>query len=185
LNAAFAGAGLALQASDTGSGLKVATNAYGSTAKFDVDWDGSGYVSHAGLDVAGTIGGVTANGSGQQLIVPFSDSTMSGLAVNITGNATGNLGTFTYEPGVAQRIQTAGSGATDLVTGYITSSETNLKAQIKFVDDQVDQMELRVTAYETMIRAQWAALESTISTMKSQSSFLSSQISSSTGSSSG
>jgi flagellar hook-associated protein 2 len=71
------------------------------------------------------------------------------------------------------------------VTGYITSSETNLKAQIKFVDDQVDQMELRVTAYETMIRAQWAALESTISTMKSQSSFLSSQISSSTGSSSG
>jgi flagellar hook-associated protein 2 len=185
LNAAFAGAGLALQASDTGSGLKVATNAYGSTAKFDVDWDGSGYVSHAGLDVAGTIGGVTATGSGQQLIVPFSDSTMSGLAVNITGNATGNLGPFTYEPGVAQRIQTAGSGATDLVTGYITSSETNLKAQIKFVDDQVDQMELRVTAYETMIRAQWAALESTISTMKSQSSFLSSQISSSTGSNSG
>jgi flagellar hook-associated protein 2 len=177
LNAAFAGAGISLQASDTGSAVKVATAAYGSSAKFDVDWDGGGYVSHAGVDVAGTIGGVTATGSGQQLIVPFSDTQMSGLAVLITGSTTGDLGNFTYEPGVAQRVQTAVSGATDLVTGYITSSETNLKAQIKFVDDQVGSMELRVTQYETMIRAQWAALESTISTMKSQNSFLSSQLS--------
>ncbi len=176
LNAAFASNGFALQATDTGSGLKITTNAYGSSAKFDVDFDGSGYVSYAGVDVAGTIGGVAANGSGQQLIVPFSDTQMSGLALLINSTSTGDFGDFTYEPGVAQRVQTSVSNATDLVSGYITASENDFKARIKFVDDQVAQMELRVNAYETMLRQQWADLETTISTLKSQSSFLTSQI---------
>jgi flagellar capping protein FliD len=126
--------------------------------------------------VAGTIGGVAATGSGQQLIVAFSDKQMSGLAIKITGSTTGDLGNFTYEPGVAQRVQTAVSGATDLTSGYITASENDFKSRIKFVDEQVASMELRVTQYETMIRAQWAQLESTISTLRSQNSFLSSQI---------
>jgi flagellar hook-associated protein 2 len=112
LNSVFASNGLALQATDTGAGVKITTNAYGSAAKFDVDWDGSGYVSHTGVDVAGTIGGVTATGSGQQLIVPFSDTSgLSGLALIINSTSTGDLGNFTYEPGVAQRVQTAVSYA--------------------------------------------------------------------------
>ena len=53
LNAAFANAGFTLQATDTGSGVQIATNEYGHAASFDVDWDGSGYVTHAGQDVAG------------------------------------------------------------------------------------------------------------------------------------
>ena len=44
LNAAFANAGLALQATDTGTGVQIATNDYGRTPSFDVAWDGSGYV---------------------------------------------------------------------------------------------------------------------------------------------
>ena len=176
LNAAFASSGLALQASDTGAGVKVATTGYGSVASFDVDWDGSGYVTHAGQDVAGTIGGITATGRGQQLIVPFSDNQLSGLAVMVTGSKLGDLGNFSYQPGVAQRVQSAVAAATDMTAGYITSSENDQKSRIKFITDQVAQMELRVTQYETMIRAQWADLESTISSLKSQNSFLSSQI---------
>jgi flagellar hook-associated protein 2 len=181
LNAAFASAKLSLQATDTGSGVKIATNEYGHAAGFDVDWSGSGYVTHDGVDIAGTINGVAATGSGQQLMAPFDNNQISGLALKISNGAVGDLGNFTYTPGLAQRAQTAISSATDLISGYITSSENDYKARQKFVTDQVAAMELRVTAYETNLRAQYATLESTISTLKSQGSFITNQINSMTG----
>jgi flagellar hook-associated protein 2 len=183
LNGAFANAGISLQATDTGTGVRVATNQFGHTASFDVDWDGSGYVTHAGQDVQGTINGVTATGSGQQLMAPFADNTISGLAIRITGGGTGDFGNFTYVPGVAQRVQTAIANATDIISGYITSSENDFKSRIQFINDQVASMELHVAAYETMLRAQYATLESTISTLKTQSSFITNQINSLNGNS--
>jgi len=185
LNGAFANAGLSLQATDTGSGVQIATNQFGHTASFDVDWDGSGFVTHAGQDVQGTINGVAATGSGQQLMAPFNDPTISGLAIRITGGGTGDFGNFTYTPGLAQRVQTAISNATDVVSGYITSSENDYKSRIDFINDQIASMEQHVTAYETMLREQYATLESTISTLKTQSSFISNQINSMNANSSG
>jgi flagellar hook-associated protein 2 len=176
LNAAFASAHMTLQATDTGSGVQIATNQFGHAASFDTDWSGGGYVTHAGQDVQGTINGKAATGSGQQLMAAFTDNTISGLAIKITSNSTGDLGNFTYAPGIAQRAQTGISNATDIISGYITSSENDFKARITFINDQVASMELRVTAYETNLRAQYATLESTISTLKSQSSFITNQI---------
>ncbi|HUI47057.1 MAG TPA: flagellar filament capping protein FliD, partial [Acidimicrobiia bacterium] len=188
LNAAFASAGFQLQATNTGSGVQVMSTQYGHAASFDIDWDGSGYVTHSGQDIQGTINGVTALGTGQQLMAPFTDTTIGGLAIKVTSGATGDLGNFTYTAGLAQRVQTAITNATDLVTGYITSSENDYKSRIQFINDQIASMELHVTAYETMLRQEYADLESTISTLKTQGSFLTSQIStfsSSSGSSSG
>ncbi len=182
LNAAFASAGFQLQATNTGSGVRIATTQYGSAAGFDVDWSASGYANHTGQDVQGTINGVVATGSGQQLMVPFADTTLSGLAIKVTGTATGDLGNFTYTPGLAQRVQTSITNASDPLSGYITSSENDFKARIKFVNDQVASMELHVTAYETSLRATYAALESTIATLKSQGTFLTNQITSMTSS---
>jgi flagellar hook-associated protein 2 len=185
LNATFASAGFSLQATDTGTGVQIATNEYGSSATFDADWgDGNGYVTHAGTDIQGTINGLTATGSGQQLMVPFSDNTLSGLALKITTNTTGDLGNFTYTPGLAQRAQTAIANATDPLSGYITASEQDLQARNTFITNQIASMEIHVTAYETNLRQEYATLESTISTLKSQSSFLTSQINSLSGNSS-
>jgi flagellar hook-associated protein 2 len=182
LNTAFASAGFQLQATNTGSGIQVTTNQYGSTASFDVDWgDGAGYATHAGTDVQGTINGIAATGSGQQLMVPFSDTTLSGLALKITTTAIGDLGTFTYAPGLAQRVQSAITSATDPLSGYITSSENDLNARITFINTQIASMEVHVNAYEANLRQQYATLESVISGLKSQSSFLTSQINSLSG----
>ncbi len=185
LNTAFANAGFQLQATNTGSGIQLQTNQYGSTSTFDVDWgNGSGYSTAAGTDIAGTINGVTATGSGQQLMVPFSDNNMSGLALKITGNTLGDLGSFTYSPGLAQRVETAVNNATDPLSGYITASEADYNARITFINNQIASMEVHVNAYETNLRQQYATLESTISTLKSQGSFLTSQINSLSGNSS-
>jgi flagellar hook-associated protein 2 len=177
LNEAFASAGLQLQATDTGTGVQIATVEYGSSATFSVDWDdGGGYSDYSGQDVAGTIGGKDATGRGQLLTVPFSDTTLSGLSLRITTDTAGALGDFTYVPGVAQRVQIAHSGASDLVLGYLTTAENDYKARIKFINAQLADMDLRVKEYEKMIRRQWAQLETTISTMRSQSAWLSTQI---------
>ena len=56
------------------------------TAQFSVAWDGTTFNQFAGTDVAGTINGQAATGSGQQLLVPFATPGIGGLALNITGN---------------------------------------------------------------------------------------------------
>jgi flagellar hook-associated protein 2 len=179
LNSAFASAGFQLQATNTGSGIQITANQYGSSSTFSVDWgDGNGSTAFAGTDIQGTINGVAATGSGQQLMVPFSDNTLSGLALKITTNTTGDMGTFTYAPGLAQRVQTAITSATDPLTGYITASEADLNARITFINTQIASMEVHVAAYETNLRQQYATLESTISSLKTQSAFLTSQINS-------
>jgi flagellar hook-associated protein 2 len=180
LNAAFASANLALQATDTGSDVKITTVNYGHSSAFEVDWDGTGYVTNAGQDVQGTINGIAATGSGQQLMVPFTDKTIAGLALRITATSTGDLGDFSYQPGVAQRAATAINNASDLISGYLTSAENDFKARIKFVTAELAQMEQRLAQYETTLRRQFARLEGTISTLKSQGDWLSLQVAQST-----
>jgi flagellar hook-associated protein 2 len=82
-------------------------------------------------------------------------------------------------------VQTSISNATDLISGYMTSSENDYKSRIQFINDQVASMEQHVTAYEKMLRQQYATLESTISTLKSQSSFITNQVNALTNNSSG
>jgi len=176
LNAAFATAGLALEAAVSGTGVRITTTAYGSSAKFDVAWDGSTWEPYAGVDVAGTIDGVAGTGLGQQLSIPFDDNKLGGLALKITATATGALGTFTYQPGVAQRVSTALVDATDGVTGYLTSSENALKSRVKFIETQVESMERRVAAFEARLRRQFAALESTLGVLQQQSNWLAGQV---------
>ncbi len=109
---------------------------YGHNAQFDVAWDGTNFSTFTGTDVAGTINGVTATGNGQQLLVPFATPGFGGLALNITGTTLGDLGTFTYSPGIAQRVSTAVNDATDAVTGYITHrAERPAHDQIKSFND--------------------------------------------------
>jgi hypothetical protein len=50
------------------------------------------------------------------------------------------------------------------------------------VNDEVAQMEVRVTNYETALRAQWAQLESTIGTLKTTGDWLTQQVASMSGS---
>jgi flagellar hook-associated protein 2 len=176
LNSAFAAEGLSLEATISGTGVKVSTTAYGTSAKFDVAWDGATYESIQGVDVAGTIDGVTATGSGQNLAIPFDNTHLGGLTLKITATAPGALGSFTYEPGLAQRLSTAILDATDIASGYVTSTEKTLKSRIEFVNRQVDSMESRLVQYEARLKRQYASLEATLGILQQQSQWLAGQI---------
>jgi flagellar hook-associated protein 2 len=172
LNVAFANAGFALEAGVNGTGIQVHSAAYGHTAQFSIAWDGSTFNQFAGTDVAGTIDGQAATGSGQQLLVPFTTPGVGGLALNITGNAIGDLGPFTYTPGVAQRANTAINDATDAVTGFITLAQNNLTDQIKSFNSDISDMETQIAAYQNLLQSQFNNMETVISTLKTTGSTL-------------
>ena len=96
---------------------------------------------------------MAATGSGQQLLVPFTTPGIGGLALNIAGHRAGDLGTFTYTPGIAQRVSTAVNDATDPVTGSITLTQNNLNDQIKSFNSDISDMELQITAYQTLLQS--------------------------------
>jgi flagellar hook-associated protein 2 len=182
LNTRFVQAGLQLTASVDTDGIRITSSQYGKAANFDVAWDGTTYANSAGTDVQGTIGGKAAVGSGQQLSVPFDDGTLGGLAVKVTGTTIGARGTITYNPGIAQRVATTMTSATDAITGYITSAQNSLKSRMKFVDDQVADMQAHVVAYQQQLQAQFSTLETTLAALKQQASQLGFTTSSGTGS---
>lgn len=176
LNEAFRGAELNLTASVSGAGVEIRSVAYGSSATFDVAWDGTTWGSHAGVDVEGTVNGIAGTGRGQYLTMATDAEGVGGMVLTITAAAAGALGTVTYEPGVAQRLATATLDAVDSVSGYVTSSENALKSRISYIDRQVESMEKRLELYERRIRMQFTRLESMLGTMQSQSNWLASQL---------
>ncbi len=173
LTSSFAAQNLSVIATASGANIQVATSGYGTNASVDVAWNGTTYVTHTGVDVAGTINGIAANGSGQILTAPSTDTTLAGIAVQIQGTATGALGTLTYSPGSAARLTRAISLATDSLTGYITTRESGITANKKIISDQVDRMTIRINAYAARLKRTYAQLETALSSLKGQGNSLS------------
>jgi flagellar hook-associated protein 2 len=182
LNTRFANEGLTLSASVSGTGIEVRSASYGTQGTFDVAWDGSTYNTYSGVNVAGTINGEAATGSGRQLSMAFSHPELGGLALEITATSAGSLGTFDYQPGVGQRGVTSLLRATDVVNGYVTSTENAQRNPVTFIDDKVASMERRLEQYETRLKRQFSQLDAVMGTLAQQGQWLQGQIASLSGS---
>ena len=169
-------AGLQLDVVEDGGGLSITTRAYGSAQRFEVAWDGVDFSSHEGVDVAGTIGGVAAVGTGQQLQVPFIHGSLGGITVDVTGSATGSVGSVDYSAGVAQRLATMVTSANDLVDGYLTAAENGRKNRIDTLSRSIADFDTRLAAREARLRSYWTTLEVTLGKLKDQSSWLAGQL---------
>jgi flagellar hook-associated protein 2 len=158
-------------------------SSYGSAASFDVVGDPFGLAgTYAGTDVAGTIGGEAATGTGQSLTA--SAGSPEGLIVRVTATAAdvsgagGNLslGEISYSRGVM--------GSLDVTIGYAEDSGGSIErardltaAQIDLIDDRIEVLEDRLDRREAMLIRQYAALETAMATLQSQSQWLTSQLS--------
>lgn len=167
--------------SHSGGVLSIASTQYGSASQAKVT-GGSGMASlfgaapvvTAGVDVAGTINGATASGSGQTLTGAVGNAS-EGLALRIAGGALGARGTATFSQGYASRI----GQYLDAVLGDDGSLKTRtdgINASIKNLDRRQEQMEARLVQIEKRYRAQFAALDAMLGSMNSTSTFLSQQL---------
>jgi flagellar hook-associated protein 2 len=135
---------------------------------------GSAPVATTGLDVAGTIGGFAAAGSGQKL--PGATGTpVEGLALSIASGALGDRGSVNYSKGFAARLSdTIGSIVGN--DGLIDASTDGVQAQIKDLDNQEAALQRRLDQIQQAYYAQYSALDTLISSLKSTGDYLTQQL---------
>nr|WP_267876699.1 flagellar filament capping protein FliD [Massilia genomosp. 1] len=159
----------------------ITSNKYGSTSKVGISGNAAAGLLGTptlvdGLDVAGTIGGATATGSGQNL-TGNAGSTASGIQIQITGGAIGERGTVNISKG-------AGAQFTELIDSYLNSKGTisgknaGINASLADIAKQRAALNIRLTQTEKDLRKQYSSLDVTLSGMSSTSTFLAQQLAS-------
>lgn len=152
----------------------------GGTAELALRLDGD--TATAGVDVAGTIGGAAATGSGQVLTATGGDAV--GLGLVVSGGATGDRGSMHYARGYAAKL----SEWADLMLAsdsMLAARTDGLDRSIADVGKRREEFEMRLVAIEKRYRAQFIALDTMLSSMNNTSNFLSQQLAALPGSSQG
>jgi flagellar hook-associated protein 2 len=129
-------------------------------------------VATAGVDVAGSIGGTAATGSGQTL---KGTGNAVGLELKVTGGDATNRGTVYFSRGYAYELdKLVGKllGEDSLLDGRLDG----INASIKDIGTRRESMERRLISTEARIRAQFTALDVMMSRMQSTSSYLQQQL---------
>ncbi len=78
--------------------------------------------------------------------------------------------------GVAVRFQNYLEGMTSPVDGFLAANKKSTEATVNRIDDRIEQIETRLVKKEETMRAKFSALETLISGMNNQSSFLTQQM---------
>lgn len=175
---ALSSAGVTVGVTQTGGVLSVTSTRYGTASTVALT-GGNGMAGlfgtateTAGLDIAGTIGGAAATGSGQTLT---GTGNALGLALKIAGGATGDRGTVSFARGYAYEL--------DKLAGRMLGTDSQVESRIKGIKSSIDDigdrresLGLRLQAIEKRLRAQYSALDSMLSRMQSTSNSLSQQL---------
>ncbi len=129
----------------------------------------------AGQDVAGSIDGVAATGSGQVLTVSSGDA--NGLSVLYSGTATGDQAPIVFTRGIGAMLQTSLSYVTDSSGNQgISLTEANLQKQMDNIDTQVTKENASITADMDRMRTEFNAMEVSLNTLQNQGNQLSSML---------
>lgn len=180
---AFSNAGSSVTATlgDDGS-LKLQSATYGSASNIKISTASGTDISAifgsgapvGGVDVAGTIGGYSATGKGQTL-TGAAGGPVDGLKLTVKGDTTGSRGTFGFSQGYAYMLNTVASGYLSS-SGTIAARTKGLNASVTSIADQRAAFASRLTDIEARYRAQYTALDTTIASLNSTSTFLTQQL---------
>ncbi|MGB5938715.1 MAG: flagellar filament capping protein FliD, partial [Rhodanobacter sp.] len=177
---AFSKEGVAVSISHKDGVLTITSNRYGSASKVAVGGSGAASLLGAapvatdGVDVAGTINGVAALGSGQ-FLTGAAGSNSEGLKIQVTGGNIGPRGSVTFSQGYASQLNTL-IGSFLGTEGLIAGRTDGINQSIKDLGNQRDAVSARLASTEARYRKQFTALDSLISSMNTTSSYLTQQL---------
>jgi len=154
------------------------TPAGNDPAAYGVFLDGS---SVPGQDVAGTIGGIEAEGNGILLKVPEKSGPASGirLIVRVTAdqiNATGPEARVKVTRGIAGRLQTYLESLVNPRQGSMTRITKGLSDRVGNLDTQLKRMEERISSKRERLQDKFSRMENQMSKLKSQQASMASQM---------
>lgn len=179
--ASLAAAGSSVVVSQSGGVLAISSARYGSASSVTATGGngagnllGASPITTAGVDVAGTINGVAALGTGQTLTA-MAGTASEGLSLIIKGGLLGARGMVDFSRGSADRLNKL---AADLLTtdGILASRVDGLTESIKTIDRRQEAFLKRLDAIEARYRAQFTALDTMLSSLNQTSQFLTQQL---------
>jgi flagellar hook-associated protein 2 len=186
MNAALAQAGIDASAALVGSPgayqFQLASAAYGTGASFQVAASGpdqlgltSSGSTYTGTDLTGTINGLPAVGSGQFLSSVNSGDGANGLVVQVTAaGITSNtaIGNVTYAPGFGQGLAHIATSALLAPNGVIPVTIAGLQGTLAQVGSEISMQQQLVATQQAALTAEFTNMETTLSHLQSESSFL-------------
>ncbi len=177
---ALSSRGISVAVTENAGALTLTSEKYGSSSSVSVSGGNAatalglaGDTPTAGVDVAGSIGGVAASGAGQ--LLRATDGSAKGLDLIVNGGALGDRGLIHYSQGYAAKL--GAWAATALGTdSMITARTEGISKSIADIGKRRTEMEARLEVIEKRYRAQFTALDSMLSSMNSTSAFLTQQL---------
>ncbi len=170
-------AGVSVSVEFDGSRFILTSDRYGSGSSVEIlggntaDFGLPAGAGTTGLDVAGTINGVEALGTGQTL------TSSGGLKVEVTGGDTGDRGSVLFSHGIAAQVDSLLTRMLD-DKGLLSSRSKGLDNQVKDVMTQREALERRMEMVEQRYIAQFTAMDTMIAKLNSTGSYLSQQLAS-------
>jgi flagellar hook-associated protein 2 len=189
VNAQLAADGLAITASNLEGKLKISAQSYGSgqtiavraSALISADLGiSTSDQTDTGVDVAGTLNGHTAYGSGQTLLASVGGNE-EGLAIsaNVTAAEVGGglaLGNAVVTVGFAGLVERQISQATTSITGSISSALSGIDDRTRDIRDSIDALEQRLAKKQELLTQQLIKADSALKEMQSKIAALSNQL---------
>ncbi len=179
--------GLSASVNSAGTQIILTSNNYGSASSYQVETTATGtgqtglattantWQTFSGTDIAGSINGITATGTGQTLAAPSTDPTLAGLSLQITtpGITTStSLGSYQYSPGIAQQLSTIANQTSNPVNGLLNSSIQSLQNQNTNIATQIANDQYVVSQEKATLTQSFANMETQLGTIKNQGSWL-------------
>ena len=158
--------------------LVISYGSYGSES-FTVTADAEFGITdgvYTGQDVAGTINGEAATGKGQVLEGNDGESNIDGLSLEYTGTATGTVGEMTVTFGIAELMHQELYNIADIYDGYVSQKIDSLENSVRRFDDDIENKEDQIAIKRNQLLRKFLSMESTISGLNAQSSWLQSQL---------
>jgi flagellar hook-associated protein 2 len=160
----------------SGSGFTVEEGAGGDLTALGLPNAGGFATITAGLDVAGTINGETATGSGRLLTGDTDNANTDGLRLQVNPSVTGAQGTVTVSLGIGELMDRLMDGLRDTLDGTITNKLEAFDTESDVLQDRISRIEERLARFEARLKSQFLAMEQAMAQIQSQGNFLLSQL---------
>lgn len=181
-NAAFSTVGSAVTVTQKDGMLVIDSNRWGIASKLSIapgtlatQLFGTVSDERAGADVAGSIGGVPAVGSGRNLTGAAGTPT-EGLVLQIDGATTGARGMVNYTKGYAAQFDKFAKALLDTTDGALIMRTEGIGASLKDLANTRDRLTMRLADTEKRYRQQYSSLDTMLANMSSTSAYLAQQL---------
>lgn len=196
INSALSDQGIAATATDDGTGkIKISTNGYGSAESISVVSNqpsgpgstgfGTSPVVGTGVDIAGTINGNAALGSGLTL-TGAAGQPEEGLSLIISQTTTGSYGSVTVAPAtegvegssILMNLQSLLDGIADPLSGPIHNATDSINQNITAINDQISAYQDRLDKEREMLTAEYNQADQALRMLQLTQASITSQIAS-------